>query len=149
MPHMKILTKVIYFWGICDLIFVLIYISSSISNEEIPLYTEILFFLKLFNSPSTSTSYLGVASLLFFLTISIPVSAYLLLRQHKAAAIMCYFQFPVRVIIGYSSLPFVRSDMGIYQDYDLFPFIIIIEFIKLATIIIWHRNKLKVVGEIN
>lgn len=141
---MKMLRKVIYFWGICDLIFILIYLLSCISNKEIPLYGELLYLSEIFKSSSPSLSLWGGSSL-FVLELSIFFTAYLLLKQHKTAAIICYFQFPIRIIIGYSSVPFFRSDMEIYENNDLlFYGVIFIELIKLITIIAWHRGKLKV-----
>jgi len=140
---MKILTKVIYFWGICDLIFILIYLLSCISNKDIPLYSEILYLSKVFKSPTPSL-FIWAGTSLFLLQLSIFFTAYLLLKQHKAAAIICYFQFPIRITIAYSSLPFIRSDMELYENHDLlFYYVIVIELIKLITIITWHRGKLK------
>ena len=95
--------------------------------------------LKYLASLDMSSGIFSIIIPLLFLVIdfSVFISANLLIKQNRFAAYVCYVQTPVRLFIGYSSIPFVNSYIA--NNGDIIPTIVVgIEIIKIITVILWH-----------
>ncbi|MEE3664013.1 arginine:ornithine antiporter [Brenneria sp. g21c3] len=104
-------TPIFYFWGMMDLAYVVRFLWLNFSHQRIPIYDDTLAFLS--NRPV-----LGVYGDLFFilslcLTLSLPVSAWLFLRQRRCAITLAYLQTPVRLLTVTPSLSFIPWLIGI------------------------------------
>ena len=135
---MRFLKYIIIFWATCDLLNISKLVVGWIVRGEIPIVTEVGLIIKEISLGSDdSTVFTSV--LFFVIEVSLFISAYYLLKQKRYAAYMCYIQFPLRFLSGYSSLPFIQQ--YIYNNNitsNLFPDTI--EIIKFFTIALWHYS---------
>lgn len=102
----KTLKTVVYFWALCDIIVVISYFNGWFSYGEIPIYSLLIATVDLFKTPSDSFEIITTVLLLIIET-SIYFSAYFLIKQNKIAAYICYLQAPIRIFMGYCSIPIV------------------------------------------
>lgn len=139
---MKHLRKIIYFWALCDLLAVSIWVIGSFINKEIPIYNNINYIMELLITPTPSVAP-WVAICLTILDLSMVASCYFLITQNKFAAILCYLQTPLRLLLGKSSLSFFIQGFHLDENMEKYvPILLIIESVKLLTIILWHTKKL-------
>ena len=136
---MKHLNKVIIFWGICDLLFLPKLLIAYISYNEIPIVTPVLSTISMLDSPS-SAGFSWIPLILTFLDTSLIFSAYFLIRGNRIAAIICYFQTPVRLLTAHSSISFINSFPIDDSPMIYLPLLLSIEAVKLISIILWHRG---------
>ena len=136
---MKHLNKIVLFWGICDLLFIPKLLISYISYNEIPIVTAVLSTISMLDSPS-SVAFSWIPLLLALLDTSLIFSAYFLICRKRIAAIICYFQTPLRLLTAHSSLSFLNSFPINDSPMIYIPLLLIIEAVKLITIILWYRG---------
>lgn len=132
----KYLNYPIYFWAFCDTLVVVAFIIGWLTNGEIPVLTNINHIIQSFSEPLVSLSLL-TATLFFLIETSIYFSAYFFIRQNKLAAYIVYFQTPLRLFMGYSTIPMVTkliADSGNFYFSVFLP----LEFLKLFSVFYWH-----------
>ena len=139
---MKNLNKIIVFWGICDLLFVPKLLISYISYNEMPIYSAVLSSISMLKSTS-EVGFSLIPLLIAFLDTSLIFTAYFLIRRKPIAAIICYFQTPLRLLTAHSSISFLNSFPINDSPMPYIPLLLLIEGAKLITIIMWHRGVIK------
>jgi len=131
--EMKNIKYIIYFWAVLDLLTISTFIARWIGWKSIPFVLEIS---DLVSRISTDPFSFFTSLVLIILELSICFSAYLLIRQNRIAAYLCYLQLPLRLLIGQSSILFINHpNLSLALRTTL---VDSVELLKIATIIIWH-----------
>ena len=150
---MKI-NKIISFWGLCDIGFIIWYIGWNIIHKQIPFYYDITqsqITAKLFES--SFPIFVGVLSL--FAYSSLLFSGFLLLKKKKLGILVSYIQCPFRLIgLIPPSLFFVTWPVKYFFDmtsinseliykHPVFliniSLVLISEIMKVTSIVFWHK----------
>jgi len=137
-------TKIIIFWGICDLGYILWYLSWNVYNSRIPFYSDFIGTIGLESSlPFKISIWIGVVT--FILQVSMLLSGFYLLMHNKIGAILSYIQTPFRLLYFIPpSLFFILWPLGYIFNTELFyigfSLVIITELLKMLTVISWHIN---------
>ncbi len=97
---MKPLDRVMIFWGLCDMALIAGMVIRSLTRGELPFIADFNRSLAtarhLFEAPVLGGISAGLALALY---LSIAVSAFLLLRRKRAAAVLVYLQTPFRLLL--------------------------------------------------
>jgi len=139
------LPKVIRWWGIIDLVFVVYYLGSAVIKAKIPIYTEIKQAIQITSSygnplPMIMTC-LGLA-----LYISVIFSGVFLFQLKRTGAIIVYLQTPFRLALLMPSLFFIswplvylfgKTSLAVGIGIVL---VLTSESLKLLSVISWHKS---------
>jgi len=138
-------SRIIQFWGLCDLLLIAWWISRTLIQGNIPIFYEIKTALK--TSSSFGNHWPLIATMMgLTLYFSIIYSGKLLIQQNPRAAIVTYIQTPFRFIAATPSLFFATWPISYFISDNkqiLIAGVIIVsmsEVAKLASIIPWHMN---------
>ena len=137
--------KLIPFWGVCDLFFVVLYVAQNIFKGKIPLYSDAIASFNFSNSFGSLMPFmLTVLRMLLF--ISIIYSGLLLYRRNPAGAIIVYLQTPIRFITITPSLFFLLWPLRyIPKSIAIVIAVVMIIFteaIKIWSIMGWRKSNL-------
>ena len=145
--------KLIILWGLCDALGFLVYLIGVLSIKQIPIIYEITSVVDNINS-SSATINSAILSLLRPATrFSLVFSSYFLLRNKNMGAMISYVQFPLRILVGPTSLfivwfPIIKlypelitklsftTGVGIVLLLTL----VIIEVAKIVTLVLWKKK---------
>ena len=138
-------SRIIQFWGICDLLFIAWWVGRTLLRGNIPIYFEIKSALALSSSFGDSWP---IFATIFALAMyfSIIYSGKLLIQLDPKAAIVTYIQLPFRFFAITPSLFFAIWPVQYFFTGNKQIFIAgtIIVFIseaaKIASIITWHKE---------
>lgn len=103
-------TPIFYFWGSMDLLYVVRFLWLNLSHKRVPFYDDIHVFLT--HRPISCVYGDVLFALSLCLMLSIPVSAWLFLRQRRYAIALAYLQTPVRLLTMTPSLSFIPWFVG-------------------------------------
>jgi hypothetical protein len=142
-------SRIIHFWGLCDLGYILWYLIWNVIHARIPFYGD---FIKSTETASSLGSQLPIwaAVVTFILYISMLFSGYYLLRQNKISAIICYIQTPFRLLTFIPpSIFFIfwplkyifKNPEAISAIITLVVLMLLSESLKLSSVIIWRKRK--------
>jgi len=138
-------SRIIQFWGFCDLLLIAWWISTNLIRGDVPIYDDIRSALR------TSSSFgLPIPIVLTFvalaLYVSIIYSGILLLQLNPKGAIVCYFQLPLRIVTLTPSLFFaiwpIKHFFTSHNEIIIsgITIIFVSETAKLASVIPWHMK---------
>jgi hypothetical protein len=141
-------SKIISFWGLCDLGYISWYLIWNIFQKQIPFYSD---FIKSTEAASSLGYQLPIwlAVVTFILYLSMLFSSFYLLKRNKIGAILSYIQTPFRLlaIIPPSIFFIVWPLKYIFDNPETIAAIItavtlmlLSEIFKLTSVIIWHKN---------
>lgn len=95
-----------YFWGALDLVYLSWYIVESLKRDKVPFLSDLLLINDAYKHSGILIgivySYLG-----WLLSLSVCLSAILLLLRRNSAKFFCYVQSPVRVVYLAPSLSLI------------------------------------------
>jgi hypothetical protein len=145
-------SKIIRFWGLCDLGSVSWYLIWNIFHARMPFYNDLIEAIKAGSlSDSKQALYLMVAiSMLFIIFyLSMLFSGFYLLKQNKIGAILSYIQTPFRLLtIIPPSIFFImwplkyifKNPQSITAIITFGVLLFLSEILRLTSVIIWHKN---------
>jgi len=140
---MSRLSKIIRFWGVCDLGFIVWYLGYSVFNFQIPIYHEIV------SSAKTAASFehpvpLYITLVALILLISFVVSGWLLYKENSRGAIIAYVQTPFRLVLYKPSIFFIHMPLKYLFVKPPMAFgvalLLFSEVLKISTVVPWHRR---------
>ncbi|WP_127960503.1 arginine:ornithine antiporter [Serratia microhaemolytica] len=123
------------FWAVLDLFYLVRFIWLNISQQRIPLYDDIVAFNHYLPQQGTASIILFCLSIV--LTLSIPVSAGLLFKQHRLATWLAYAQTPLRLLLVVPSLaflPWALKTLDLHNAQIALGLLIISEVLKVWTL---------------
>jgi hypothetical protein len=126
--------RVLYFWAMFDLFYIVRFGWLNISQGRIPLVDDILSFSNVYPQQGAYSLVLFSFSLLF--NISIVFSAAMLLKKWKYVSWVIYFQTPFRLffmIPSISILPWMFKTMSIKVGAMFLAAVFLSEIIKVGT----------------
>ncbi|WP_248744861.1 hypothetical protein [Pseudomonas sp. MWU12-2037] len=106
--------SVFLFWAAMDFLYVLGFLYFNLSRGRIPLYDDVLSFAQVnlqFGENLLTLFFVGS----MLLTISIPVTMWMLFRQHPWARFVAYVQVPFRLCFSVPSLSFIPWVISLFQ----------------------------------
>ncbi len=133
--------KMTSFFGICDLLSILILFGSDFLRNRVSLYSDVLDAVEIsrqLDSPMpVFIAFLGVC-----LFVSILFSGVLLISYKKIGAFLVYVQFPLRIFLAMPSFAFVALPLrsSFSNSFTISSFMVTAEFLKLLLVIKWHRT---------
>lgn len=127
----------LWMWGGLDILYFAWFILVAVSSSEIPFYTDIMASYGVAISYENNLPiYTAWASAI--LNISIAISGILLLFQKRVGIILCYIQFPWRILFVMPSIFFILWGLKTEFFQNLvwlaYLFIIITEVYKIYTL---------------
>jgi len=126
---------IFYFWGLCDVFYILRFIWLNIEQGRVPLIDDILSFNRVFPLQGLYSPVLFALSLL--LNISIVFSAIFLFRQRENIHWLIYIQTPLRIMFiipSLSILPWLLKNFSITAG-TVFLFVTVLsEILKVVTV---------------
>lgn len=126
--------RVLYFWAMFDLFYIVRFCWLNISQGRIPLVDDILSFSNIY--PLQGTYSLVLFSFSLLLNISIIFSAVMFLKKWKYANWIVYVQTPFRLffmIPSISILPWMFKTMSIKVGAIFLAVVFLSEIIKVGT----------------
>ena len=133
--------RVLYFWAMFDLFYIVRFGWLNISQGRIPLVDDILSFSDIY--PQQGVYSLILFSFSLLLNISIIFSAVMLLKKWKYANWIVYVQTPLRLffmIPSISILPWVFKSMSIKAGVIFLAAVFISEIIKIGTFYLTRKE---------
>lgn len=133
--------RVLYFWAMFDLFYIVRFGWLNISQGRIPLVDDILSFSDIY--PQQGVYSLMLFSFSLLLSVSILFSAVMFLKKWKYANWIVYFQTPFRLFFMISSisiLPWVFKSMSIKAGVIFFSAVFISEIIKIGTFYLTRKE---------
>ncbi|HED3067181.1 TPA: hypothetical protein R4057_005173 [Kluyvera ascorbata] len=133
--------RVLYFWAMFDLFYIVRFGWLNISQGRIPLVDDILSFSDIY--PQQGVYSLILFSFSLLLNISIIFSAVMLLKKWKYANWIVYVQTPFRLffmIPSISILPWVFKSMSIKAGVIFLAAVFISEIIKIGTFYLTRKE---------
>lgn len=133
--------RVLYFWAMFDLFYIVRFGWLNISQGRIPLVDDILSFSDIY--PQQGVYSLILFSFSLLLNISIIFSAVMLLKKWKYANWIVYVQTPFRLffmIPSISILPWVFKSMSIKAGVIFLAAVFISEIIKIETFYLTRKE---------
>ena len=145
---MKRIDKIIVFWGVCDIFFIVGLIASSLLKGEVPLYNDLeSAIINTIIVPENFTEMWGFivfTFLDFIFTVSILASGISLILRKKIGLLLAYCQTPYRVFTVVPSIGFILFSFDIFESDFLFWGMVVFyltESLKILTLIKWQRYK--------
>jgi hypothetical protein len=138
--------KLIVLWGLCDALAFAVYLFGKFSTRQVPILSEVSSFLDHLNNDASSVFVAFVFLLIPIARFSLAFSSYFLLRNKKVGAVIYYVQLPFRILAGPPSLYIVWFPIiTLYPQLPRFGMaltltMVIIEIIKLVSIVKWQRE---------
>jgi hypothetical protein len=137
---MKRWDKLLMFWGILDVLSLLVYGLTNIINRKIPFLNDMQAIID--NSNSFGLTAIKLLIPVFVISyVSLAFSGYFLIKQKKIGVIISYIQFPLRLITiippSISVLMWflgpIKNDIN-HLFYITFSMIILTEIFKIFTL---------------
>lgn len=139
--------SVFLFWGALDIFYIVRFAWLNISQGRFPLYDDVVAFTHYWPEQGAHLVVMAMFILSLLLTLSIPVSAFFLLKQYRATFWLVYLQTPARLLLtipSLSFLPWLLKTAGIHNPPLWFVLVCISEGLKIWTLSRIHYNSKKI-----
>jgi len=109
----RIYTLLVPVWGAFDILFVIWYVTTSLTEGRFPFYSDVAMAYQTVGSYGLSAGIAALLSAMLYLTI--PLSGVLLILRRRAVKNICYIQAPFRIAL------FVPSIFILFWPLKFFP----------------------------